>query len=250
MHEFCIIGIDCSTSEKETGLALGFIDNGKVVVTDVELGSRESPSMAIIENWLEQNQPALLAFDAPLGWPVALGQELIVHSAGMPIKVEPDFLFSRYTDRTVQEIIKKRPLEVGANWIARTAHAALKLLGSLRQVTGLAIPLAWEQGIVRETCAIEVYPSATLIALDIHIQGYKKPNARNKRISLVKQLERYVAIANSDKKKLLRESPDAIDAVVCALAASDFISRKCIQPDDEEKAKKEGWIWVRNPMEV
>jgi hypothetical protein len=52
--------------------------------------------------------------------------------------------------------------EVGANLIARTAHAALKLLDDLIQVTELAIPLAWEQGRVRETCAIEVYPSRFL----------------------------------------------------------------------------------------
>lgn len=245
-----VIGVDCATDEKKMGLALGSVDNKKTTILKVSVGGKNERVVDLIEKWLPEGQPALLALDSPLGWPRKLAQELLDHSAGMPLKVPPDHLFSRLTDHRVKETIAKRPFEVGADRIARTAHSALKLLQSLREKTGSAIPLAWERDDVRETCAIEVYPAATLAARRINVQGYKKPKARDERLKLIELISNHLEIATSrEQREQLESSSDAIDAVVCVLAASDFLLGKCLQPKpkDEETARKEGWIWVLHP---
>ncbi len=47
----------------------------------------------------------------------------------------------------------------------------------------------------------------------------------------------------------MRESDNVLDAVVCVLAAADFVNNRAISPEeagiDPELAKKEGWIWVK-----
>jgi hypothetical protein len=40
---------------------------------------------------------------------------------------------------------------------------------------------------------------------------------------------------------------NALDSVVCVLAAKDFLDDTTFQPESLELAKKEGWIWVYNP---
>jgi len=242
-----VIGIDCATDEKKIGLALGSVDNKKTIILGVPAGDKSEHVVDLIEKWLPEGQPALLALDSPLGWPRKLAQELLDHSAGMPLKVLPNHLFSRLTDRVVKEMIGKRPLEVGADRIARTAHSALKLLQSLRENTGSAIPLAWEKDDVREICAIEVYPAATLAARRINVRGYKEPEARDERLKLIELISNHLAIETW--REQLESSSDAIDAVVCVLAASDFLLGKCRQPKPEERetARKEGWIWVAHP---
>lgn len=226
-----VIGIDCATQQKNIGLAYGSVTtSGKAVIKDIKLGSRNVPATETIEKWLQKEQLVLLALDAPLGWPTALGQKLSTHYAGMPLEAKPEHLFSRQTDRKVESVIGKRPLEVGANLIARTAHSALGLLESLREKTGLLIPLAWEIGEVRQTCAIEVYPAATLAALGIKATNYKDKDADDKRLELIGKLGEYLEIANQ-QRVLLKDSADAIDAVICVLAAHDFLLGKCFPPD-------------------
>jgi predicted RNase H-like nuclease len=240
-----IVGVDCASSEKRIGLAIASIGNLKPTINKVKVGGGNVPVADWIAEQLPKDQPALLALDAPLGWPTALGSELFVHWAGMPLGTRPDCLFSRLTDRMIRQTLGKRPLEVGANLIARTAHSALSLLQNLREKTGLALPLAWEPGAIRETSAIEVYPAATLIVHGINVQGYKKPNASAVRGKLLERLSDHVEIA--EDRGLLESNHDALDAAICVLAAWDFLQRKCIQPTDLETARKEGWIWVRHP---
>ena len=82
---------------------------------------------------------ALLAIDAPLGWP-ALGQSLAAHRAGQGIAVAQNTLFRRATDVSVHQRTGKLPLEVGADRIARAAWQALSVLQQLRAATGHDIP--------------------------------------------------------------------------------------------------------------
>jgi hypothetical protein len=42
-------------------------------------------------------------------------------------------------------------------------------------------------------------------------------------------------------------SPDVRDAVVCTLAGADFLAGRVMAPDDLALARREGWIWVRQP---
>jgi hypothetical protein len=61
------------------------------------------------------------AIDAPLGWPKPLAETLIDHRAGLPIETPANAMFRRTTDLFIQRKLKKTPLDVGADRIARTA---------------------------------------------------------------------------------------------------------------------------------
>ena len=136
----------------------------------------------------------------------------------------------------------KKPLEVGADRIARTAVAALALLHDLRRRSGLPIPLAWTHEPWAGAAAIEVYPAATLLAHGTYRSGYKEPRSAA-RAEVVAAWPEGVAIpAGVDLQAL---PSDAFDAVVCLLAAADFAAGSALGPSDREMAEREGWMWVR-----
>jgi hypothetical protein len=137
-----LLGIDCATDPKKTGLALGEVRGESIHILRCTTGSSRMTPAMIANDWLKDYDDVLIALDAPLGWPKALGFCLFNHKAGVPIKLDADVLFSRATDKAIRKRLGKKPLEVGANLIARTAVAALSLLGELRQSTDRQIPLA------------------------------------------------------------------------------------------------------------
>ena len=244
------IGIDCATDPRRVGLAFGRYEEGRTSVEEVTLGTRALPPVEVVAPWLRDAPgPVLLALDAPLGWPAPLGRALGSHRAGDPLEDTTHALFRRSTDRFVRERIGKQSLDVGADRIARTAHAALDLLSRLRKRSGSTVPLAWEPGF-KGTAAIEVYPAATLRAHGIGARGYKKKGAPG-----VEARERVAAalgdrIALPPDRSLLRESDDALDAVTCLLAAQDFLLGDALPPLTQALAEREGWIWVRAPYGI
>jgi hypothetical protein len=156
-------------------------------------------------------------------------------------------MFRRCTDNVVADQIKKRPLDVGADRIARTAHAALALLEDLRKRTDREIPLAWETRPVSGLCAIEVYPAATLRAHNLKDTGYKKKECGQERRAILDQLAQQGIQLSSDSRKTCAKCDDVLDAVICVLAGVDFLCGDVISPVDMETARKEGWIWVKKP---
>ncbi len=235
-----IIGIDCATQPGKTGLALGEWDGRNCRILEVAPGSRSHSPVDITLNWLT-DVPALIALDAPLGWPIDMGRRLSNHQAGDPIVIQPDSFFSRETDRFVREKISKRPLEVGAARIARTAHASLEFLRILRIRTGLEIPLAWDPDI-QQTSVIEVYPAATLISHRIKSEGYKRKDQAAARKEILTVISKLLQIPENFPG--LENNADILDAVICILAGVDFLRGDVYIPDDLDKAVKEGWIWV------
>jgi predicted nuclease with RNAse H fold len=240
-----VIGIDCATVEKKIGVALGMVTPTGTILSEARCCSAEETAVALVADWLqsEPRQRGLLAIDAPLGWPRDLSSALIEHRAGEPILVDPNSLFRRATDRFVCKTLKKIPLEIGADKIARTAHSALKFLADLRQRLGTAIPLAWTpdwQGLA----AIEVYPAATLIAHKIRASNYKKPGQIAERTGMVDELRSRMALPASCDA--IVRSADALDAAVCVLAAADFVRGSVHKPLDDSLARREGWIWVHS----
>jgi Protein of unknown function (DUF429) len=213
-----------------------------VIVDMVRCGSRAASPAQIIAGWLTDAELCLLAIDAPLGWPVALGKNLVGHWAGMALPVPADSLFHRQTDTDIELRLRKRPLEVGANLIARTAHAALSLLDELRNLTGEQIPLAWGTRNLPRVSAIEVYPAATLRAHGIAPGEYKKASQIEGRRGLLSRLGTRLALPKD--VALLESSADAIDAVVCVAAGADFLLDRSLPPKDAEAARREGWIWA------
>ena len=155
-------------------------------------------------------------------------------------------MFRRLTDDVVAREVGKRSLDVGADRIARTAHAALSLLQRLRERTKQSIPLSWEPGCVEGATAIEVYPAATLAGRGLRHTGYKgaKEEAASVRRELVGQLATEVAF-DGDATEAMVASDHVLDAVICGLAASDFAAGQVIRPAEHDIVRREGWIWVR-----
>jgi predicted RNase H-like nuclease len=238
-----IIGIDCATQPRNVGVSRGVLDNGSVCIEETHRGSKRVGLLDTICDWIKPHQSTLIAMDAPLGWPISLGKELYYHDAGELIRTGPDQLFHRTTDDFIHRKLRKKPLEVGASFIARTAHSALRMLNDIRDATGRDIPLAWEPIVSPGVFAIEVYPAATLITHKINNHGYKKKDGMETRRSLLRELGMSVDLPAD--KSLLENNSDALDAVVCVLAGADFLRGDVYKPTDLDIAKKEGWIWVK-----
>ena len=157
-----IIGIDCAVDPRRTGLALALENPGGLRVEHVVAGLDADALCVRLWHWMAEYPVDVLALDAPLGWPAALGAELATHHAGDPIDMAPNELFRRATDREIKRTLGKQPLDVGADRIARTAVAALRLLQFLRDKCGAAIPVVLDSKRGAGPVAIEVYPAATL----------------------------------------------------------------------------------------
>jgi hypothetical protein len=238
-----LIGVDCATEEGKVGLTLAEYDGGMVALRDVAVGSRSRRPADIVLAWLSRGDtPQLLALDAPLGWPAPLAPALTAHRAGVRIDSAADDLFQRTTDRFVHDRIGKRPFDVGADRIARTAHAALCLLGELSDKLGTPIPLFWQLPLPK-VAALEVYPAATLIAHGYRCDGYKKPAQVTERRDILNSLSQSIRV-DRNHRAVLEADANALDAGVCVLAASDVLGGKAMIPEDRVLAEREGWIWV------
>ncbi|MCB1698017.1 MAG: DUF429 domain-containing protein [Halioglobus sp.] len=86
---------------------------------------------------------------------------------------------------------------------------------------------------------------ATLVARGFKASGYKKPEHVPERQGILTALGNVLELPQYLQPLL--NSADALDAAVCVLAGFDFLSGACPAPADPERARKEGWIWVRSP---
>lgn len=254
--ETTVIGIDFSTSPAKTGLARATaVESGAVLHQVRKAGI--CPRVETVVRWVRQvgsRMPVLIAIDAPLGWPDAMrDRPFTSHAAGHPLDgVRADRLFSRETDRQIDARLKKRPLEVGANLIARTALGALDFLRELNvEMNGPEsppLPLAWSPGNLALPCSVvEVYPAATMKAHDIPAGRYKKSgkagHADRKAVveALLKQGLKLEGSAGH-----VADNDDMVDAAVCVLAGWDFLAGRAVAPDSDTRrlAGREGWIWA------
>ena len=238
----CIVGIDCATDRKKVGLSRGYVIGNELIIDQVLKPTRNESVSDIVSNWIVEDMPTLLAIDAPLGWPESLGRNLISHVAGDAISCESNDMFRRETDRFIKREIGKQPLDVGADRIARTAHAALRYLDEISQNTKKPIPLGWSNKALPSLAAIEVYPAATLKQCGFRSDGYKKKENIQQRLEIIESLSFYIEFRLDTTGMSLDD--DLLDAAVCQLAAHHFLKGECLEPEDIELARKEGWIWV------
>lgn len=220
-----LIGVDWSTVESNRGIAI--VDYGQGVPSVIKLSacsSRQTALRLIAAAISTSPGSSLIAIDAPLGWPIGLSEALANHAAGEGLQLGADEMFSRETDRFVQRKLSKRPLEVGANLIARTAHSANQFLCDLRNETSRAIPVLWSPVDLAGAGAgaIEVYPAATKI--------------------VVKPLSAAAALGLDDGE-LPCGNVHVEDALWCTVAALHFIRDECDPPIDLGRSLREGWIW-------
>ena len=235
-----IVGIDCATNARKVGLARADLDSG-LRVREAHIPNDDDDLVDTVVSWLQSSEDAVLAIDAPLGWPVALGTMITSHAAGTPVPAEAHTLFRRATDCAIKKRLHQRPLDVGADRIARTAHAALVILEKI----GAQVPvtLGWKPGSVTGRQVVEVYPAATLKAIGTRCSRYKKPEHRAERTQILDDLP--LQELDVDSRTRAIDSDDVLDAVVCTVAGADFAQGRAVAPTDLALAKTEGWIWAR-----
>lgn len=246
-----LVGLDAASQRSKFGYALGHFDpvSAQVVVEHAGfLGDADQPIQSRILPFLGEGDRALLAIDSPLGWPDGLGQMLSRHVAGAPppADLSKDRCFRRHTETEIRAV--KIPLEVAADRIARAAFEALRVLGELRHESGLSLPLAWSADFAG-AAVIEVYPGATLAVGGLAEGPYKGRGDRRAREKLVARLtrDRLIAPLSPELADRAHLHADMLDAILCMVAASDFLLGKCNSPGGAfvEQVRREGWIWVR-----
>lgn len=245
--DILIVGVDCATSPSRVGIAVAQKtgqQNARVI--EAGMASGQCSLAETLANKI-RNQTTLLALDAPLGWPEALGRMLVDHRAGRLLDERPEMLFSRQTDRFIRRTFSKAPLEVGADRIARTGWAALQMIAELEKWQGNKIDLAWRLPILpRAVQAIEVYPAATLRAHGLPATRYRKSWQEGARSEMLSSLKTLLDFDKGVPASV--PSADVLDALLCVLAADDFLRGESAPPEDPTLAHREGWIWARRPL--
>jgi hypothetical protein len=284
-----LFGVDCAAQAERTGILHARWEPdrepdrkpGPTVDAVIEGASFEALTTRMLEflphrsdtaSVSEQPQvsPAVLALDAPLGWPARLGTALRGHRAGDRLRHDADHLFRRETDRVVRARVGKQTLDVGADRIARTAVSALGLLDRLRSGPGYGLsalaaltteeqllafrrharllpsPAHGGSGGSASVVAEEVYPAGWLHLAGLPSRGYKKASQRQVRRTILSDLETRCAL-EIDPKWLLADA-DLLDALICLLCAVDTMEGRCPGPEscgvERGTAEAEGWIWL------
>jgi hypothetical protein len=242
-----ILGIDAAVDPKNVGLAWAESNHkGAWTLTGVESGIRSGSLLKQVVDLVDPTRPILLAIDAPLGWPEPLARTLINHEAGSALNPSSEDLFARKTDRFVRHHTGLKPLDVGADRIARTARAALALIESIRRHTGQALPILLDISSASSGGLIEVYPAATLKQKALPCRGYKKQGATSSREEILRGISSSLDLG--PHKAACLENDHCLDAVLCVTTAIDFLAGRCPRPDDQKSALSEGWIWFPMPQ--
>lgn len=260
-----IIGLDWATKADKVGVVSALsIDGGKRCVIEraeslarlagvkASSDSHGEACVSALDALTRSEEPTqtLLCIDAPLGWPDPFRAWMSDHGAGQgaPLEVDFDRFFRRVTDDVVAKITGKRPLEVSANFIGRTAGSILAMLARLRGERAEDWPaltrsggadVSFSQGI------IEVYPGALLTCLETDSRGYKKSKAR--RGELLNELSALYALEAGVEEAHLIDNDHVFDALMCVCAGLDFLAGRVQDPPDNLDIKGEGWIWIRPP---
>ena len=264
-----IIGIDCATKLEKVGVAIADVSGKEwenVCIKELFTGDKEgkpanhewTPLAKYLADQIKGVDKVLFALDAPLGWPHKMRTALKCHKAGAPPCIDADHMFRRETDIFVQEHLNKTPFEVGASWLARTAHAALSLLQAIgnQLEPDRNIPLAWDPcRPLTEPSVIEVYPALALRALPQQpkeFNGYKQRKTKKEdpgygaRKNIWKVLKSSLGASGPLKKDDPPGTDHEIDAVLCMLIAREFLRNKCVRPEalpPDVVVCQEGWIW-------
>lgn len=87
-------------------------------------------------------------------------------------------------------------------------------------------------------------------------EGYKnknrndeeKSNALEKREDIRDRMitDGHLRFADDAEKEKAVKNDHVLDAVICCVAAADYLRGPAVKPSEDEKkrARKEGWIWV------
>lgn len=276
-----VIGVDMAVDPRNCAVASAVLkvsggrDRATLSLCDVRMGSATASPAALITTMVAAAGGAhaagsgvhLLCIDAPIGWPSGLAAALTAHQAGFPLSGRPDDLFRRSTDRDVRRRLGKQPLDVGADRIARTAHAALGVVENLRREGAVVeVPLSAAEiaASARPTPngalvfrLLETYPAAWWASECIDARGYRQLPARRQREALLDRIEerRDAAVAlavvgDGELRDRVVQRADALDAVLCSILGAEAYLGLAPEPPQPDVARREGWIWCKSRVET
>ncbi|MFP4375686.1 MAG: DUF429 domain-containing protein [Spirochaetales bacterium] len=259
-----ILGLDCAAQPERFGIALARIGTSSFEWLAAAQGQKGESIAKHCHALLRSHglcsdtdssqrryhQNLTVALDAPLGWPETLAQALSGHHAGQPLPADSNTLFRRATDNVVRRVLGKRPLEVGADRIARAAVTALSVLGELREELGLALPVAVGSGEGSQATqaggyrrarppaevALEVYPAALLMQADLQSRSYKLRDQRATRQEILGGLATALPEVKPIPGAILETAlanADVMDALLCVVTGWLYLEGRCIGPEIE-----------------
>ncbi|UTT62595.1 DUF429 domain-containing protein [Microcella humidisoli] len=258
-----VAGVDLAAEAAGTAVAVLRIDRGAL---DPGAGGGSGGATVVLESLrLGVDDAALLAatrdarligIDCALGWPVdfvdfvgrqASGERLADSDTG-DLAWRRRLAF-RETDRVVTERTGARPLSVATDRLGMTALRCAVLLDRLAG-DGRVVDRSGEHPSV----VVEVYPAMALRVWGLAARGYKAAGgaaasaAMDARTALIDDVSRAAPWLQlgEHRRTLMRESADALDAVLAALVALAHGAGASIPPEPQQRkrARVEGWIAI------
>lgn len=282
-RNFRIVGVDCAANPRNIGVAFARREADGITVERITFGRaggvrwrRITEVAETISGGIDRHRPALLAIDAPLGWPVAMSRALARHTVGSSTGFveDPRIFFRRLTDRFVHRVTGKKPLDFGSSFIAGTAHAALRLLGQIEGQPRVALDRLPSSATPDAIVSIEAYPALVfpLLVFEDWAPTDAKPDwsAMSDRVRDLKTepweriLETLSGRLGVRTQNLVVETHDAqgrpvrsrnsevdddehlaqrcrshgLDAILCAWTGDRFLRGGCVAPDDLEAPRE------------
>jgi predicted nuclease with RNAse H fold len=229
------LGVDLAAADVRTAIAAVEWSDGQATVQALQLGVSDDE---LVDAILEADKAGL---DCPLGWPAKFVEFVVAQQDG---RLSPAGgsqwrreLAYRLTDEIVRAETGLVPLSVSAD---RIAHAAFRCAALLARLAAQGHPVDR----CGDSVVVEVYPAAALRRWDLTHRGYKTPG-RGGHDSLVDELAAAAPWLRLGRyEQLCRQSHDAFDAILAAMAARAAAIGKVLTPDaaQREVARTEGWI--------
>ena len=230
-------GVDLSAEPKGTALA--------IIRWGPEGAKIEEVALNADNEAIEQStrQATKVGIDCAFGWPDEFVEFITRHASNQPLNAPAESgiqwrrrLAYRETDRAVHERTSRLPLSVATDRLGLTAIRCAVLL-ELLQRPGEPTDRTG-RGLV-----VEVYPAATLRCWGFDIAGYK--TEATKRSDLLDALlTRLPWLDLGGHEHTLRDSDDAFDSLIAALAARAAATHRASTPPPQHHAQaaREGWI--------
>ena len=274
------VGLDYAASEENWGLCVlvlaDGLDDARLALLLPAAGPRSTrhPSAALLGEVLERVErrgcAASVAVDVPFGWPVEC---LSFLSAWRASGVDPASVVLpdrkhfewRLTDRVFYERLGARPLSVSADALGQAAFAWARTRQELGSRLG-TVDVGLGEREVRGVQMFETYPAAFVRSHAGGFKNYKKrPEVRRK---LLEQLLGTHRVANRERWEAAlgwaveqKGSPDACDALLCALLGWAHLRWRAGQPDahltrpevwlgaegtraEADRIAREGWMLI------
>ncbi len=277
-----IVGVDCAAQPKNVGVACargrsvevvvaGLADPAGVVVEWVDWSSPVLIALDAPLGWpapmaaeLADHRPGELVGTAPNAFFRRTTDRVVHERIGkMPLEVGADRIAraAHGALRLLDEVRRRAGAALPVLWPGGGFRVGAGAVGGRSAGAGAAeggasgvSPGGASGAAVRgsapgtgEGGVIEVYPGGTLKARGLPFSGYKSADPRQvaRRAELRGRLGELLRLPDDP---ILETNADALDAAVCVLAGLDFLHGACIDPGEHlETARKEGWIWVRDP---